>query len=142
MTSHVLCVVIHYARTIVLTDIHKYINKHFVLLLRYAKENSRKRIKCTVSPKSNRCREGTQTGTENRGRKEDIERTRIRIRTCQGNLLQGERCKENLEKSGIIMSLPSFFSNYYLLLILQSLDDICFQINTTILIPNFGRVLS
>lgn len=109
-------------------DIHKYISNHFVSLLRYAKENSRKRIKCTVSPKSNKCREGTQTGTENRGRKEDIERTRIRIRTCQGNLLQGERCKENLEKSGITMPRLPFFSNIrhklvITLLIVDSIDD-------------------
>lgn len=74
---------------------YKYINKPLVLLTRYAKEKSVKRIKCTVSSEGNRSREGTKTRAESRRCKEDSQRIGDRIRTRQGNILQSQRCKEN-----------------------------------------------
>lgn len=65
-----------------------------------------------------------------------LDRLRRRIRACKRGILQGKRCKAH--NQGIrSLVLPYFFFSPNILLILQSIDDICFQINPTL----FGALI-
>ena len=95
--------------------IHKYINKLLVYILRYAKEKFRKCIQCARSPRSNTEGKGTQKQAESRRSTENYARTKTRIRTRKGCILQSERSKEDtkepiIERRSILTSLQSFFS--------------------------------
>lgn len=126
------CVDIRYLRTIVLINTQIFILYCLLTIIRYAKENYRKRIKCTNSPESNTGRERTETRIESRRSKEYVESTRIGIRACKRNLFQSQRCKENTkEPRRVILPIPSFFSLFtnikhkltITILILDSIDD-------------------
>lgn len=118
---------------------HNYINNLFVLLLRYAKEKSNKRIKCTVCSESNRGREGTKKRIESRTGKTDIERTICRIRTRKGDILQSQRCQENLKESGSVRMNPlhSFFTKFTITFMI--LDNIIVAPYMLKLIPYIWR---
>lgn len=59
---------------------------------------------------------------------------RSSIRSCKELLQHGGTCKETRSKERRISFFPLFlFSNFNFLIILQAIDDICFQINPILL---------
>lgn len=91
--------------------------------------------KRSLSELSGSTQEGNTTDKENGSRKH-FEGIGKRIRTCKRSFLQSEWRKTDTEGTRKLV-LPSFLFSNNTILLLQSIDEFCFQINPTL----FGALI-